>query len=122
MPDIGAEGVCCIPTAWFLGVGVFCSVLVYYKNKSTIWGHSWEYKQESDWQAMENFCKSLSREKIWRATFGEIYRYLKAVKSLEWAAENTMVRNNSGEIVYIGKDNAIYALKPGEVITFKKDN
>ena len=88
----------------------------------TIWGHSWEYKQESDWQAMENFCKSLSREKIWRATFGEIYRYLRAVKSLEWAAENTMVRNNSGEIVYIGKDNAIYALKPGEVITFKKDN
>ncbi len=86
----------------------------------TIWGHSWEYKEESHWQALEDFCKSLSKEKIWRATFGEIYKYLAAVKALEWADNNSMVRNNSGEIVYIGKDNAIYPLKPGEVITFRK--
>ena len=87
----------------------------------TLWGHSWEYKLDSDWQAVEDFCKNLSSEKIWRATFGEIYKYLAAVNSLEWADHKSMVRNNSGEIVYIGKDNAIYALKPGEVITFKKE-
>ena len=87
----------------------------------TVWGHSWEYKTESDWQAVEEFCQSLNREKFWRVTFGELYRYISAVRALEWAADNTMVRNNSGEIVYIGKDNAIYALKPGEVIRLKKE-
>ena len=86
----------------------------------TVWGHSWEYKQESDWQALEEFCKSLSKEKVWRASFGEIHKYLAAVNALEWADRNSMVRNKSGEIIYIGKDNAIYPLKPGEVITFKK--
>ena len=70
---------------------------------------------------MEEFCQSLNREKFWRVTFGELYRYISAVRALEWAADNTMVRNNSGEIVYIGKDNAIYALKPGEVIRLKKE-
>ena len=87
----------------------------------TVWGHSWEYKLENDWQALEEFCKNLSKEKIWRATFGEIHKYLTAVNALEWANHNSMVRNNSGEIIYIGKDNAVYALKPGEVITFKKE-
>ena len=76
---------------------------------------------ENDWQALEEFCKNLSKEKIWRATFGEIHKYLTAVNALEWANHNSMARNNSGEIIYIGKDNAVYALKPGEVITFKKE-
>ena len=63
----------------------------------------------------------MSKEKIWNATFGEIYKYLAAVKALEWADHNYMVRNNSGEIVYIGKDGKIYPLKPGEIIRFKKE-
>lgn len=87
----------------------------------TLWGHSWEYKTEKDWFAVEDFCKAMSKEKIWRATFGEIYKYLAAVNALEWAVNNTMVRNNSGEIIYIGKGNSIYPLKPGEIITFKKE-
>ena len=87
----------------------------------TVWGHSWEYKLESDWQAVEEFCKSVSSEKIWHATFGEIYKYLAAVRALEWVSDKSMVRNNSGEIIYIGKDNVLYALKPGEVITFNKE-
>ena len=87
----------------------------------TLWGHSWEYKTEKDWLAVEDFCKAMSKEKIWRTTFGEIYKYLSAVNALEWAVNNTMVRNNSGEVIYIGKDNAIYPLKPGEIITFKKE-
>ena len=87
----------------------------------TLWGHSWEYKQEDDWRLVEEFCKTMSKEKIWNATFGEIYKYLAAVKALEWADHNYMVRNNSGEIVYIGKDGKIYPLKPGEIIRFKKE-
>ena len=85
-----------------------------------LWGHSWEYRQERDWQAVEDFCKAMAREKIWRAGMGEICRYLKAVNALEWADHRTMVRNNSGEIVYLGKGGGLYALKPGETVTFTR--
>ena len=85
----------------------------------TLWGHSWEYRQESDWQALEKFCAEWSEQKVWRATFGEIARYIIAVRSLEWTPDRKMVRNPSGENIYIGKDGKLCMLRPGEVMIFE---
>lgn len=85
----------------------------------TLWGHSWEYRQESDWQALEKFCAEWNEQKVWRATFGEIARYIIAVRSLEWTPDRKMVRNPSGENIYIGKDGKLCMLRPGEVMIFE---
>ena len=85
----------------------------------TVWGHSWEYKEESDWQALEKFCAYWSDKKVWRASFGEIARYIIAVRSLEWTPDRKMVRNPSGETIYIGKAGKLCMLRPGEIITFQ---
>ena len=85
----------------------------------TVWGHSWEYKEESDWQALEKFCADWSKKNVWRASFGEIARYIIAVRSLEWTPDRKMVRNPSGETIYMGKAGKLCMLRPGEIITFQ---
>lgn len=85
----------------------------------TVWGHSWEYKVESDWQALEKFCADCSDKKVWRATYGEIARYIRAVRNLEWTPDRKMVRNPSSENIYIGKGGKLCMLRAGEVMIFE---
>ena len=84
----------------------------------TLWGHSTELREESDWAAVETFCQTFQKQHVWKASFGAICEYLKAVNALEWSADRSFVRNPTAATIYIGKGGRLCALNPGELIKF----
>ena len=82
-----------------------------------LWGHSYEFDTNNNWQVIEEFCKYIgNREDIWYATNGEIYSYVKAFDSLEYSADGTMVHNPSGITVYICFLGKNVEIKPNETV------
>ena len=46
-----------------------------------LWGHSYEFEDNNNWDVIENFAKALGRkEDVWYATNGEIYDYVTEYK------------------------------------------
>ncbi len=80
-----------------------------------VWGHSYEFDRDDNWEMMENFCKFIGgREDIWYATNGEIYDYVKAYDSLIYSADGALVKNPTCIDVYIqflGKPHVVPAGK-----------
>ena len=83
-----------------------------------IWGHSWELKEESHWNALEKFCAEFAKKSVWKASNIAICEYLQAVDALEWSADKSFVRNPTSTTIYIGKGGKLCALKPGEILRF----
>ena len=82
-----------------------------------LWGHSYEFDTHDNWHVIEEFCKYVgNRDDIWYATNGEIYDYVKAVDSLEFSADTTMVHNPSAIDVYIDYLNKEHIIHAGETI------
>lgn len=61
-----------------------------------LWGHSFEFEQDDNWQVIEKFCEYMgNREDIWYATNVEIYDYVQAYRRLIWTADMRRVHNPS---------------------------
>ena len=92
----------------------------YWQNKPKLfylWGHSYEFDNNDNWNVIENFCEYMgNRDDIWYATNGEIYDYVKAVDSLEFSADASMVKNPSSIDVYIDYLNKQHVIRAGETI------
>ena len=88
-------------------------------NKSPLlfylWGHSFEFSMDNNWEIIENFCKKMSfRDDIWFATNIEIYDYTRAYNSLEFSIDGNMVYNPSAFDVWFLKDGKEFTVKSGE--------
>lgn len=84
-----------------------------------IWGHSYEFDDNGNWSVIEGLAQKLGgRKDIWYATNGEIYRYVKAYKRLEFSADGERVYNPSCETVYIELRGKVYAVESGKEISF----
>jgi len=82
-----------------------------------IWGHSYEFNDNNNWEVIEEFCKIFSEEDdIWFATNIEIYDYIKAQRNLKISADNTVVYNPSFQAVWISVEGEIYKVNGGETI------
>ena len=82
-----------------------------------LWGHSYEFDTNDNWQVIEEFCKYIgNREDIWYATNGEIYSYVKAFDSLEFSADGNTIYNPSGQTVYICYFHKNIAIQPNQTI------
>ena len=78
-----------------------------------IWGHSYEFNNNGNWDLIEKVCADLAgSEDIWYATNGEIMRYLTAVRQLETSANAEIVYNPSAVPLW-------FRLESGEVIELK---
>ena len=67
-----------------------------------LWGHSYEFNDNDNWEIIENFCKKVgNREDVWYATNIEIYDYVKAYENLKFSANGKMVYNPSALDVYL---------------------
>ena len=79
-----------------------------------VWGHSYEFDRDNNWELMEEFCKNLGgREDIWFATNIEIVDCLKAFDRLIFSAAGNFVYNPSADSVWISVDGVIVELKGG---------
>ena len=82
-----------------------------------LWGHSYEFDNNDNWNVIEDFCKTVAnRDDIWYATNMEIYEYAQAYNSLVTSADCTRIYNPSLIEVFITVDTKDYSIKPGETI------
>lgn len=82
-----------------------------------IWGHSYEFDNDNNWEHIEEICKELSNnDEIWYATNIEIYDYVQAYKSLRYSANGRKVYNPTLYTIYIDVDSNLYEIKPGETV------
>ena len=81
-----------------------------------LWGHSYEFDVDDNWQLIEEFCSTVANNPhIWYATNIEIIDYLEAVKGLKFSITGNSVYNPAGISVWISVDENAVEIKPGEI-------
>lgn len=84
-----------------------------------IWGHSYEFDDNNDWDLIENLAKRVSgKSEIWFATNGEIYDYVQAYNSLVFSMDGERVFNPSHTAVWIEIRGKVYKIGSGEQTVF----
>ncbi len=82
-----------------------------------IWGHSYEFDTNNNWDLLEEICKKLSgNDDIWYATNMEIYEYVNAYNSLIFSADCSLVRNPSTFDIFMDVDGKLICIKSGETV------
>lgn len=80
-----------------------------------IWGHSYEFNNDNNWNVIEEFCDYASgNENVWYATNIEIYDYITACRNLFISTDGTMIYNPSGISVWVTADGTPVEIKPGD--------
>jgi peptidoglycan/xylan/chitin deacetylase (PgdA/CDA1 family) len=83
-----------------------------------VWGHSFEFPRDNNWELMEDFCRLVGgREDIWYATNIEIVDYMKAASSLKYSIDGDMVYNPSAISVWISVDTTLIQIPGGQQIS-----
>ena len=86
-----------------------------------IWGHSYEFDRNNNWEHMEEICQKLSgNDEILYATNIETYDYVQAYKSLIYSANGYKVYNPTLYTIWIDVDSRLYAIKSGETVCIEK--
>ena len=82
-----------------------------------VWGHSYEFDNDNNWEVIEKFCKSTgNRDDIWYATNIEIVDYIKAFHRLQFAADTSFVYNPSVQSVWLNVDGTIKEVPGGKCV------
>ncbi len=79
-----------------------------------VWGHSYEFDRDHNWDLIEKFCELVSnQDDIWYATNIEIVDYLHALESLKFTVERDRVINPSAVPVWLQIDGEVVKINPG---------
>lgn len=82
-----------------------------------LWGHSYEFDRNDNWEVIENFAKYAGEhDHIWYATNIEIYDYVKAYNSLHTSFDKKIIHNPSAIDVWFDINGILYCVKAGETI------
>ncbi len=80
-----------------------------------LWGHSYEFERDQNWNVIEDFAKKVGRRSdIWYAVNIDIYDYVKAYERLVFSSDLSMVYNPSALDVWFMKEDTLYCVKSGE--------
>ncbi len=83
-----------------------------------IWGHSYEFDRDENWDYMEKICQTLSgKEDVWFATNIEIVDYMNAIKQLKFNVERTMVMNPTAMALWLSVNGEIVKVPGGATIS-----
>ncbi|MDE5721462.1 MAG: polysaccharide deacetylase family protein [Clostridia bacterium] len=86
--------------------------LLYY-----VWGHSYEFDDNGNWNAIEDFAERVSnRNDIWYATGAEIYGYVKAYEGLVYSADGELVYNPSHTDLWLDVRGRTYKIGAGGTV------
>lgn len=82
-----------------------------------LWGHSFEFDRDNNWELLEDFCKAISnKDDIWYATNIEICEYVKAYNSLVFSADSSIIYNPTLKTVWFDVDTQQFKMESGEEI------
>ncbi len=77
-----------------------------------IWGHSYEFARDDNWEQLESLCEKLSgRDDIWYATNIEIYRYRKAAQQLVESVDGRTIENPTGVKIWIEQNGTVRVIE-----------
>jgi peptidoglycan/xylan/chitin deacetylase (PgdA/CDA1 family) len=81
-----------------------------------VWGHSFEFDKNNDWNIIEEFCEMIGgRDDIWYATNIEIVDYNTIFNSLQFTADNSYVFNPCAKSAWLKvNDETLIEVKGGE--------
>ncbi len=81
-----------------------------------VWGHSYEFSRDNNWNVMEDFCKLIGgQDDIWYATNIEIVDYMEAAERMQFSASGEFVYNPSAQTVWLEVDKKKVACPGGQV-------
>lgn len=81
-----------------------------------VWGHSYEFDNDNNWDLIEEFCRMVGNQPdIWYATNIEIVDYIKALQNLKFSANGDFVYNPSSIDVWISVDDKIVKVDGGKI-------
>ena len=85
-----------------------------------VWGHSYEFDDENNWDVIEKFAEKMSGhdDKIWYATGGEIYDYVEAYNRLVWSVDLGRVCNPTFTELWFFYGKQTDRIMPGETVVF----
>lgn len=82
-----------------------------------IWGHSFEFDRNKNWERIEEICQRLANNpEIWYATNIEIYEYVEAYKSLVYSADGSRIYNPTAFDIYIDCDGVTHVVESGKTV------
>lgn len=83
-----------------------------------IWGHSYEFANDGNWNLIEQFCKHAGGdEETWYASNIEIVDYMSAMRSLRLSAACDRIYNPSAMPVWVTVDREPLCIGAGETVT-----
>lgn len=88
-----------------------------YAEMFYLWGHSYEFDTDGNWDVIERFAKYAGgHDHIWYATNIEIYDYVQAYKRLITSYDKKIIHNPSCVDVWIEVNWENYCVKAGETL------
>ena len=83
-----------------------------------VWGHSYEFANNDNWEVIEEFCKFMGgRDDIWYATNIEIIDYMEVLKNLKFSGNGQAVCNPSAQSAWLQVDDSrIVEVKGGTYV------
>lgn len=82
-----------------------------------VWGHSFEFDRNDNWQRMEDFCAMMGgREDIWYATNIQIADAVEGFRRLRFSQDNSIIFNPSAQAVWIAVDGSPLQVPGGAMI------
>lgn len=86
-----------------------------------VWGHSYEFDRNDNWQVMEDFCAMMGgQEDIWYAANIEIVDAVEAFQRLRFSADNSFVFNPSAQAVWICVNGRPVEIPGGQQINLQE--
>lgn len=85
-----------------------------------VWGHSYEFTDQNNWDVMEQFCEMAGkREDIWYATNIEIADYMEAASRVQYAADGSFAYNPSACSVWMQYNENVIEIPGGQLVKCK---
>lgn len=85
----------------------------------SVWGHSYEFDEDGNWNLIEDFAKRVSKRKdIWFATNGQLRDYISAYDELVYSLDGERVFNPSFMPVWLEIRGKVYKIDGGQSVKF----
>ncbi len=82
-----------------------------------LWGHSYEFDQNGDWDIIEEVFKKVGgRADVWYATNYEVFSYIKAFREIIYSADGKKAYNPTVKTLYLLSPTGERLLPPGETV------
>jgi len=84
-----------------------------------VWGHSYEFAGNDNWNVIENFCEKMSgKDDIWYAANIQIMDNAEACRRLQIAADGSFAYNPSAASIWLSVDGQIVEVPGGKQMFF----